>query len=173
MAKNTKNAKKSHKRPKKSAMGRAKKLVTIVTKPIYLAVLIVAAIIYYYVFYYLITSSNSYGLFLLTVPIYMLYALVITSALLLTIAVSSIHGGIKYGRAITGSVSGSIILLAGGTIASCACTVPIFVSLLYIVGATVADVTLINFYISTYQLYLFSALILVNLALIYHYLGRL
>ena len=172
MAKNTKSAKKSYKRPKKSAMGRAKKLVAIVTKPIYLAVLIVAAIIYYYVFYYLITSSN-YGLFLLTVPIYLLYTLVITSALLLTIAVSSIHGGIKYGRAITGSVSGSIILLAGGTIASCACTVPIFVSLLYIVGATVADVTLINFYISTYQLYLFSALILANLALIYHYLGRL
>ena len=172
MVKNTRKAKKSNKRPKKSAKDRAKRLVTIVTKPIYLAVLIVAAIIYYYVFYYLITSSN-YGLFLLTIPVYLLYALVITSALLLTIAVSSIHGGIKYGRAITGSVSGSIILLAGGTIASCACTVPIFVSLLYILGATVADVTLINFYISTYQLYILGALILANLALIYHYLGRL
>ena len=172
MVKNTRKAKKSNKRPKKSAKDRAKRLVTIVTKPIYLAVLIVAAIIYYYVFYYLITSSN-YGLFLLTIPVYLLYALVITSALLLTIAVSSIHGGIKYGRAITGSVSGSIILLAGGTIASCACTVPIFVSLLYILGATVADVTLINFYISTYQLYILGALILANLALIYHYLGKL
>lgn len=172
MAKNTGKAKKSNKRPGKSAKNRAKRLVAIVTKPIYLAVLIVAAIIYYYVFYYLITSSN-YGLFLLTIPVYLLYALVITSALLLTIAVSSIHGGIKYGRAITGSVSGSIILLAGGTIASCACTVPIFVSLLYILGATVADVTLINFYISTYQLYILGALILANLALIYHYLGRL
>ncbi len=172
MAKTTKNSKKSHKRPRKSAKSRAKRLVAIVTKPAYLAVLIVAAIIYYYVFYYLITSSN-YGLFLLTVPIYVLYSLVLTSALLLTIAVSSIHGGIKHGRAITGSVSGSIILLAGGTIASCACTVPIFVSLLYVLGATVADVTLINFYISTYQLYILVVLILANITLIYNYLGKI
>ncbi len=163
--------KRNPKRPKRTPMSRISRLTSVLRKPIYLTVFAVTAIIYYMVFYYLIISSN-YGIFLITIPTYMLYLLVITSALLLTVAVSSIHGHIKYARAISGSVSGSIIMLAGGTIASCACTVPIFISLLYVFGGTVADVTLLNFYISTYQIYLMAILILLNLGIIYHYLGK-
>ncbi len=172
MAKMAKKPKPAGKKPKRSVTYRLKKLKTVLTRPTYLAVLAITAIIYYYIFYYIITSSN-YGLFLLTIPVYLLYALVITSALLFTVAISSIHGHVKYARAISGSVSGSIIVLAGGTVASCACTIPVFVSLLYIFGASVADVTLVNFYISTYQLYIMAALIIVNVALTYNYLGKL
>ncbi len=154
------------------AAGRLRKLRKIFTKPQYTAVFIIAILVYYSLFYYIITKSN-YGLFLVSAPIYAVYLLTLTSGILATISAYVIASRLKYSEALEYGASGSITLLAGGVIASCACQVPIFVSLLYILGASVADVTLVTFYIASYQIYIIAALILANMALVYHYLGKI
>ena len=167
----SKKSKKS-KRDKNPIGRRAGNIRRIFTKPAYLIFLIIAIIVYYWAFSYIIANSN-YGLFLVTVPAYAIYLLVFTSAVLASISVYTIASRIKHGNGISYGISGSATLLAGGTIASCACQIPVFVSFLYLVGATAVDVTFVTFYINSLQIYLMAALIAANLVLIYHYLGKM
>ena len=61
----------------------------------------------------------------------------------------------------------------GGFVASCGCSFSIFASLLIFLGVNTFDAVGLVGTINKYQFWLILAFILVNLALIYVYLGKL
>ncbi|MEM3212296.1 MAG: hypothetical protein QXR85_03235 [Candidatus Micrarchaeaceae archaeon] len=153
-----------------ASMSRAKAFVSIFRKPVYVAVALAAAIVYYFVFYLLIKSSS--GIFLITLPIYVVYILIATSALVFAIGISGIVRAYK--RAYSGaacSVTGTVIPVIGSLVASCGCESPILFPFVMSLGFTSLQALAFVSAIAKYNLPIFLVLIAINLFLIYYQLG--
>ena len=151
-----------------SKISRLAVLKSIFTRPAYIFAAFASAIIYYYIFYYVIIRSNS-GLFFITVPAYLVYTLIASAAILLTIGVYSIHLSLKATKPIYGSAAGSATAVIGSVVASCGCTEPIFATILYTFGFNSIAVSSFISTVSRYQSTILMLFILLNLILIYRY----
>ena len=139
----------------------------------YLLLAIVSSIAFFYLFRYLI-ASNNHGIFLLLMPIYVIYALVATSGILFSISVFTMSYSIasrKLGA--MGGLEGVIAPSIGGLVASCACTFPLLESVLLFLGVNTFDAIGIVSAVASYQIWIISAMILINLGMIYYYLGKI
>ena len=121
----------------------------------------------------MIAISNM-GVFLILIPIYLVYLLVICSGILFSISLYTIFRSLLTKTArFEGSVAGVLLPSAGGLIASCGCSFSIFASMLIFFGINTFDAVGLVSAISSYQLWLISALIIVDIGMIYVYLGKL
>ncbi len=156
-----------------SGPGRARILFRLLTSEVYVGIALAGALAYFAVISYLVSSSN-YGIFLITVPIYMVYAMVSTAGILLAMGVYSIRSALLSARAAAGEGALSAVLPAVGSMAvTCSCTYPFLGSILIFFGASSLTVSAVISYVASYQLWILAAVIAVNLALIYYYLGKL
>ncbi|MGC9204764.1 MAG: hypothetical protein ACP5FN_00580 [Candidatus Micrarchaeia archaeon] len=137
----------------------------------YIAETVVGAAIYY-LFY--ITVVGSQGIFLfITTPIYLIYLLIITSAILLTIATFVIRKSAKAIRsAYAGGAYSLLASVFGGLIASCGCEMPFFTAFLYLIGLNALEITGFISFVNSYKIYIVSAFIIANVFLSYYYLGK-
>ncbi len=141
--------------------------------PAYLAIAAISSILFYYLFTYLI-AANNYGIMLILVPMYLVYILVITSGIVLSVSIFTIAFSIAYRRiGALGSAEGILIPSIGGLVAGCGCSFPIIESVLLFFGVNVFEAAGIASAIAAYQEWIMVAMILANLAVIYYYLGRL
>ncbi|MEM3661696.1 MAG: hypothetical protein QXG73_02620 [Candidatus Micrarchaeaceae archaeon] len=139
---------------------------SIFLSPFYAALTVVFAVGYYLLFIYLMGLSGN--ILFVKLPWYLIYALVVTSAVLLTIAVYSIKNSIMpYVGASTGAWS-AVSTSVGSLFASCGCTAPLLAPLLYDIGLNTIAVSSFMSAVSSYQSYIFAALILLNLFFIYY-----
>ncbi|MEM3781355.1 MAG: hypothetical protein QXT43_00130 [Candidatus Micrarchaeaceae archaeon] len=154
-------------------MSRAKAFVSIFRKPIYVAVALAAAAAYYSLFYLVIKSSS--GIFFPLVPVYVIYALIATSALVFAIGIHSAARAYRaYRKAYSGaacSVTGTAISVAGSLVASCGCDSPILFPFVMSLGFDSLQALAFVSTIAKYNLPIFLGLIAVNLFLIYYQLG--
>ncbi len=139
----------------------------------YVAIAAISSAIFFYLFRYLI-AINNHGIFLLLIPIYIVYALVLTSGVLFSISIFAIAHSVASRRiGEIGSIEGIIIPSIGGLVASCGCAFPLLESIFLFFGVNVFEAIGIISVINSYQLWILIAMILVNLATIYYYLGKI
>ncbi|MGC8676419.1 MAG: hypothetical protein ACP5T3_02810 [Candidatus Micrarchaeia archaeon] len=155
--------------------GRMAAFARILTKPAYAAVALAAATLYYLLFYFLIKGSTD--VFFITLPMYLIYALVATGALAFTIGMAGAVHAYKRRRAsassgIACSVTSTITPLIGGVVASCGCESPVVFP--FIIGLGFSSLQALAFVslLAKYNTYIVLAMIAINLFLIYYQLGK-
>lgn len=148
-------------------------LRSIYTKPAYIAVNAAAAAIYYYLYEYIL-SIQTHGVVVNVdlPPAYLVYLLVITSSMLLTIAVFSIRNSRNNQAKFSTSVAGSFTAVFGGVIGGCGCTSPLLFGILTPLGLGSQFVSFDLFFIN-YQAELFAAFIMINVGLAAYYMNKL
>ncbi len=164
------------KKTKRTAPGpvrrRINTAIRIFSHPLYISIATLSAVAFFYIFYYLIASANN-GIFLIFMPIYLIYALVITSGVLFAISAFAIVHSLASRR--TGAASGiasALLPAAGGFVVGCGCSFPILASVLLFLGINTFEAVGIVSIISSYQAWIITAMILANFAMIVYYLGR-
>lgn len=138
----------------------------------FLLFLIAAWIIYYLFIKYMITISSQ-GIFLVTVPTYLLYILSFTSALLLAISAYSIHLSFKYRvLGLEEGAASAVTTFIGSLVTSCGCSAPILAVILYGLGVNAIGVSSSITFIAVNQDWLLGIVALVNIGLAYYSLGK-
>ncbi len=150
-----------------SALSRIGRSFKSVYKPAYIALNIVVAALYYLLFVLLIRYQN-YGILITGVPKLLLYALVVTSSVMFTIGVYAMKKSLKRKTAASASAVGTAMTLFAGVIAGCGCSAPLIYSIT-IFGLSVAEISVLAAFITTYSAYIVSAIVVVNVLLILYY----
>jgi hypothetical protein len=157
--------------PRRQTMALPIRTLVSIYRPKYLVVNIVALVVYYYAYFELISYQNL-GVFLSNVSEDLLYSLVLTSSVLLTISIYSIRNTRNNRASISGTTLGTVATLFGGVIGGCGCSVPV-ISSLAVVGLSASEVVSLNNFLADYQNQIFGFMVVANLAVIVYYLFRL
>ncbi|MEM3839416.1 MAG: hypothetical protein QXF01_02455 [Candidatus Micrarchaeaceae archaeon] len=157
---------------RKRQVGRTSVLLALARSPAYLAVVAGSSLIYFLVVYSLITASNL-GIFLTTVPIYLIYLMVGSAGVLLGLSVLSVKTAL-IGRAYAAGegILSAVLPAAGGLVATCACSYSVLAAALAVAGINAFEISGIVSWISLYQSWLILAIIAVNVLLIFYYSGK-
>lgn len=152
--------------------GRLSVLREILLSPTLFALLIAMAVVYYLFIKYIITVS-SHGVFFVVVPTYILYLLSVTSALLLTVSAYTINLSFRYSTlGIEDGLASAATTFIGSLVTSCGCSAPILAVILYGLGVNAIGVSSAITFIAVNQVWLLTAVILLNLILVYYSLGK-
>ncbi|MDE1846375.1 MAG: hypothetical protein KGH53_03810 [Candidatus Micrarchaeota archaeon] len=131
------------------------------------------AIAYFYLIEYVISLNAPGGYTFVTVPPILLYLLSLSAAVFLVISAFSLRFAILRVQSEVELAVSALSTIVGGIIAGCSCSVPILASILYIFALNAATVSGLLAFIGNYQVELFGALILFNVAISYHHLDKL
>lgn len=144
----------------------------ILTSPAYLILLIIFGVLYYFFIKYIVTVSSQ-GIFLVTIPTYLLYVLSASSALLLTVSAYSIHLSYKYSfLGIEDGAASAVTTFIGGLVTSCGCSAPLLAVILYGIGVNAIGVSSAMTFIAVNQYWFLGVVVLANLVLMYYSLGK-
>ncbi len=128
----------------------------------------------YYVLFQSITSISNHGLApILTTPAYLIYALVITSAVLLFLSAYSLKLSLYDIRNNLGSGISVGSTVIGALIAGCDCQAPILSIIMYNLGLNSIFVSNIISFVGEYETIIIFALVLSNIVYIYYNLGKM
>ncbi len=140
-------------------------------KPKYIALNIAIAVAYYYIIEYLL-SIQQRGIPITSVPVYLIYILVLTSSITFTIAIYSIGNTRRNNAKISASSASVATTLVGGVLAGCGCQAAILFNVLTVSIGT-GGATLVNTIVTENAPLIFSAMIIINLFVIGYYLEKL
>ena len=126
-------------------------------------------LVVYSLFFYLVIRYSNFGYFLLTIPLALLLLFVASSSVLATVAVRFIWLSAARRRFLALAPSPTA-LVVGSVVASCACNIPVLGPVLYFLGLNALAVSSVISFIAQYQVYIVSAIVLVNAASTYYYL---
>lgn len=150
------------------AIGILKRIYT----PKYIALNIAVAIVYYIFYSYLLTVQENSTIVLVTVPLWLIYSVIITASVLFTIAVYSARNTRNNQAKVSGSVLGTAATVFTGVVAGCGCTAPILLSLTAIGISASSVFSLVNF-LNANQTVLFVALLAINVGVLAYYSRKL
>jgi len=123
---------------------------------------------YYIVFYEAIVRSNA-GFFLLTIPYYLFFLLVLASSILATVAISYLRVS-RRKRSLTGVAQSPISVAVGAIVASCACSIPLIGPVLYFIGLNAIEVSGVISFLASYQEIIIEAIVVLDAVGIIYYL---
>jgi len=126
---------------------------------------------YYLLFYELITRSNS-GAFLLTIPVSLLFAFVLASSALATVAVIYLRLSLRR-RALPGIAESPIGVAIGTFVVSCSCNLPLLAPFMYFIGLNSLEVSGTISFLASYQQTIVEAIVVLDAASIYYYLSQI
>jgi len=150
--------------------GRLAAAKEVISSPVCIVVALLSVCAYYLLFFGAIEYGNK-GVFILSVPIYLVYALIITASALLAVSAFAVLKSFHV-RAATSEGAVSVIASSCGClIAGCGCYSPIIASALYAIGFGTIQVSGAISALASYQAWLILLFVLANLVLIYHQLG--
>ncbi len=158
---------------KKKAVSRIAVLLDIFRKPGYWAIFLISGILYYFVFY-LIAKANA-GIFLVTVPMYLVLVLVASAALTLVVSIYGLFGAYRQMKKATCTISASasaLIPAIGGIAASCGCESGLLMPFLLSLGFDAVQAFSFSRALAAYNMLVFAILIAINLFLVYFQLGK-
>lgn len=137
----------------------------------YIIINIAIAIVYYFVIQYLLSIQQN-GIPITTVPLYLIYSLTVSSSIAFTIAIYSISNTIKNSARYSASSISAATTVVGGVLAGCGCQAAILFNVLAISVGT-GEATLINTIATENSVFIFIAMIIINLFVIVYYLDKL
>ena len=148
----------------------AESFVRIYRQPKYIILSIFIAVVYYCVLTFLIRYQN-YGILLVTLPTYLIYLLIATSAVLLTLSVYSFRNTRKNMAEVSASSVGTVAVLVGGLIGGCGCAEPLVLGL-SVLGLSISTTTALDYVLTIYSTAIFCIMIIANAAVILYYLNK-
>lgn len=139
-------------------------------KPRYAALTLILGIAYFLAFWYLAYIQGGSAV-MLSVPIYMVFLLVASSSVLMTIAIYSIKNTRKNNAKTTGTAasSGTVILGSG----LCGCTTTLLPTIALAAGVSPPAVYALTSFLRNYNIEIISLLVAINVAVIAYYLNKL
>lgn len=149
----------------------ATKSIKSIYKPKYILLNIAIAVAYYYLISYLL-SLQQRGIPITSVPIYLIYALVATSSVSLTIAIYSISNTRRNKAKVSATTASLITTFLGGILSGCSCQAAILFNVLAISVGT-GEASLVNTVVGENAPIIFGAMIIINLFVIGYYLNKL
>lgn len=143
----------------------------IYSKPLYIAVNVAIAIFYYYLFDLIVKVQNHGVLLLISVPQYMIYALIATSSIMLTLAIYSIRNTRANAAKVSSSGFSAFAAVFGGLVSGCGCSAPLMFGLFSIfLGAT--EAVYLDTFVSDNSIAIMAILISINVVLTLYYLNK-
>jgi hypothetical protein len=141
-----------------------------VYKPKYAILTVVLGITYSFAFWYLAYIQGGNAV-MLSVPIYMIFLLVASSSVLMTIAVYSMWSTHKNNSKAIGTVPsvGTIVLGSG----LCGCTTTLLPTMALAVGMSTPAVYALTSFLRNYNMEIILLLITLNVVIIAYYLNKL
>ncbi len=131
-------------------------------------------IVMYYVLFQSITSISNQGLApILTTPSYLIYSLVLTSAVLLFLSAYSLKISLYNIRSNLGSGISVGSTVIGALIAGCECQAPILSIIMYNLGLNSISVSTLLSFVGEYETIIIFVLVLSNILYIYYNLGKM
>ncbi len=149
-------------------MGRS---IRAIYQPKYMLANIAALAVYYFVFNFLIRYQD-YGIFLVNVPTYLIYAMIASASVLLTISVYSINNTRRNQAKFTASSVSAVALFLGSMFGGCGCAEPLIMGLAAF-GISSGSLFSVNAIMTVYSIQIFYVLILFNLVFVVYYLNKL
>jgi len=140
-------------------------------KPKYIALNLGIAVAYYFIIEYLLSIQQK-GIPITSIPIYLIYALVVTTSITFTIAIYSIANTRKNNARFSASSVSAVSTVAGGVLAGCGCQAAILFNVLAF-GVGTGEATLINTIVSENAPLIVGAMLIINLFVIGYYLDKL
>lgn len=137
----------------------------------YIMLNIAIAIVYYLVIQYLLSIQQK-GILITTVPLYLIYALTVSSSIAFTIAIYSVSNTRKNSAKYSASSISAATTVIGGILSGCGCQAAILFNVLAISVGT-GEATLINTIATENSIFIFIAMIIINLFVIVYYLDKL
>ena len=140
-------------------------------RPRYILLNVAAAVAYYYAIKYLLMVQQN-GIPITSVPLYLIYALVVTSSVTLTIAVYSITNTKRNNAKLSATSTSVVTTVVGGVLSGCSCQAAILFNVLAVSIGT-GEATMINTIVGENAPLIFGAMIIINLFVIGYYLDKL
>ena len=137
--------------------------------PVPIFVFLLGLAVYYYIFTYIEAAS----FFMLTASIWLIYALIISSALLLTVGIYSIRKLFARAKVNAGAVPMSAVTAVLGSMMSCGCSYSLFGPLVGALGISSAEVASINGFELLYGNYIVALFAVANLAFLTYAIRRI
>ncbi len=138
-------------------------------RPKYIILNIVFGVIYYYFLLYLVVIQR--GTLFFIIPQILIYSMVITSSVMLTIAVYSISNTRRNSARFSASGAGAGSIIAGSTLCGCTSSFPILLATA--VGISFDGLLALKNFLINYGPIIFSLLVALNLVVILYYLNKL
>lgn len=152
-------------------MNTAKTLKGIYLKPRYIALNIAIAAAYFLVIEYLL-SVQQRGIPITAVPVYLIYLLVITSSITLTIAIYSVNNTRRNQAKLSATSVSAVSAVLGGVFSGCTCQAAILFNVIAVLAGA-GEASLVNTIIGENASIIFAAMIVLNLFLAVYYLEKL
>jgi predicted Co/Zn/Cd cation transporter (cation efflux family) len=142
-------------------------------RPRYMLFNVAAAVAYYLAIAYLNAIQNSGVSLFLGIPVIEVYALAITSSVMLTVSIYSIRNTIRNSVKVSGSTLSVATAAVGGLFCGCGCAASFLFTGLVGIGFGAASVFAVTDTISIYKVDFIALLIGINLFATIYYLNRL
>lgn len=139
--------------------------------PKYIVFNIVAAITYYFLYVYLIMAQQN-GAFVVAISSYFIYAVVITSSIMLTIAIYAARNTKNNEAKEVASLLGTGTAVFSAVVGGCACEAPLIYGLTAF-GLSTATTFGIDNFVAANQSAIFSLMIAINFFVVLYYLDKL
>ncbi len=139
--------------------------------PRYIALNAAAAVAYYLLFTFLIRYQN-YGIFLLSVPWYLVYAMIFTASMLLTISVYSVRNTRRNRAEFTASTASAATLVIAGVLGGCGCSESLVFGLAAL-GISSSSLFSADAILVSVSVQISAALLAVNVLILLYYLNKL
>lgn len=138
--------------------------------PKYIGLTIALGIAYSIAFWYLAYIQGGNAV-MLSAPIYLIFLLVASSSILMTVVIYSIRNTRKNSAKISGTATSASTLLLGSGL--CGCTTTLLPTLALAVGAGTPAVYALSSFLKNYNIEIISVLILFNMIVLAYYLNKL
>ncbi|MGC8776491.1 MAG: hypothetical protein ACP5P2_00895 [Candidatus Micrarchaeia archaeon] len=142
---------------------------TIFRAKFYLAELALGFITYSLI-YLAITSANKVML-VTALSELLVFLLILSSSMVLVVATFIVRKSSKP-SGYAGSIYSMLASIFGSFLVSCGCQAPLLMAILYLIGLNVVEATWFMSVIANYNNYILILFLLINLALLYYYLGK-
>ena len=139
-------------------------------KPKYIGLTVALGIAYSVVFWYLAYLQGGNAV-MVSVPIYMIFLLIVSSSILMTVAAYSIKNTRRNNTKTTGAAAsaGTVILGSG----LCGCTTTLLPTIAIAVGISMPTVFTLASFLKNYNIEIISLLIAINVIALAYYLNKL
>jgi len=148
-------------------MAKAKTLIYIFTKRFYFLEFVLGSFVYALIYFAIISTTKF--IILSRLSEVLIGLLIVSASILLAIATFIISRSKPSGYA--GGAFSFIASLLGSLFVSCSCQAPLLATLLYFIGLNAVEVSFLYTFLASYNAFILLAFIIVNILLIYYYLG--
>jgi len=124
--------------------------------------------VYYFIFYETIVRSNA-GFFLLSIPYYLFFLLVLSSSVLATVGISYLWRS-RRSRSLAGVAQSPLGVAVGALVASCSCSIPVLGPALYFLGLNALEVSGVISFLASYQQAVILAIVILDVVSVFYYL---